>query len=91
MNDLLEKFTRLDKQVRDAEKNLSTYEAQLLAYEKREREILDQADVDSVEEFETQLATLRAEVEKGLNDWQAKVQKVNEVIREVEARVGYGR
>ena len=85
--DLLAKFTELDSGVRKAERELASLEAQLKQYEQREVEVYESLGVAGLTEMEVKLESLKAEVDKDMVDWAAKVQKVNEIIREVENRV----
>ena len=85
--DQLAKFSELDSGVRRAEKELSELEGQLRHYEQREKEIYESLGVANLAEAESKLGTLKEEVDRDLADWNAKVQKVNDVIRDVESRV----
>ena len=87
MDDLLQRFSDLDREVRNAERELHTFEAQLASLKDREKELYKSLGVDSLSELEGSMATLRKEAEDGLNNWKARVKAVNEVVREVESRV----
>jgi len=85
--DLLKKFTELDGQVRNAENQLTTFTTQLQLFRKQEAELFDSLGVKDLDELEVRIATIEDEVEKGLADWQNRVRKVNEVIKEIESRI----
>lgn len=85
--DLLATYTDLDSKVRKAEKELSELQGQLTHYEQREREIYQALGVDNFIELEARVESLKVEVGTDMADWNVKVQKVNEIIREVEQRV----
>ena len=87
--DLLGQYTQLDKGVREAERELSTLEGQLSQAKARETEIYESLGVAGLPELEVKLEAMRVEVEKDMTDWNAKVSKVNDIIREVEQRVAF--
>src|SRR5579883_1522139 len=94
--DLLGRLTELDHAVRKAERELTELQTMQKHLWDREKEILASAGVTCAKDIEDKLAALKAEVQKDLDAWAAKAQKVNGAIQEVEGRVGvrsfsYGR
>ena len=86
--DLLGQLSRLDHDVRKADRELMELQGQLKHYQEREKELLATAGVTSLREIEDRLTDLKIAVQKDLDAWSVKAQKVSSAIQEVEGRVG---
>ena len=86
--DLLQEFSRIDRNVRESEKALHSLAAQLESQKKREQEIYANLGVAGYEDLQAKVVSLKNEVGKKLEEWNGRVVKVNAVIRDIENRVG---